>query len=128
MSVLELSFSLARSYTQTLQEHDYPQIIVSAQLRRTVIMGCAFFALVCAIVYLYMVASIVSLRADQTRVRTELRRAESGAQSVEQAALTEGRLYTMDYFKSFGYEEPRSFVTLKRSPNGTEPISISRAR
>ncbi len=128
MSVFELSFSLARSYTQTLKEHEYPAMIASAQLRRKFIMGGALCALVFAIVYLYMVASIVSLRAERVSIRTELRSIEAGAQSVEQTALTEGKLYTMDYFKTFGYEEPRSFFMLKRLPNGTEPISISRAR
>ncbi len=127
MSVLELSFSLARSYTQTLQEHEYPAVIASAKLRRKCIMGAAFFALVCAILYLYMIASIVSLRAERVSMRSELHSVEAGAQSVEQAALSEGKLYTMDYFKTFGYEEPRSFVTLKRLPNGAEPIAISRA-
>ena len=128
MSVLELSYSYARSYTQALQEREYPSVIASTEWRRRVIVTSAFFALACAIGYLYMVASIVSARAERTHLRSELRSMESSAQSAEQTALTEGKLFTIDYFKAFGYEEPRSFVTLKRLPHGTESISVSRAQ
>ncbi len=116
MSVLELTIS----YTKSVVEGEFDTPFFSVAQKKQLIIGTGILLIAITSFYLYMTGVIVSTNLERQHLESQLKTTLSGAQAVERQALTQGRVFTAQYFIDRGYEEPSDLGIIKRTSNVAE--------
>lgn len=118
MSLLELTVSYTNTKLAIFEEFDFP-VVTYRQRRTIIIVGFSLF-IIFAIMYLYIMGSIVSKNYELNKLSIQLERASSRVEEAEQLTLGAHSAYTADYFIERGYVKPSTLGVIKKSTNVAE--------